>query len=96
MTPEGKVKASIKAVLKDLGAWFYMPIQNGMGVTGIPDFIACYDGRFVAIEAKAPGKAANTTANQRRQLNDIEAAEGIALVVATTDKEAIKQMIVTA
>ncbi len=96
MTPEGKVKASIKAVLKDLGAWFYMPIQNGMGVTGIPDFIACYNGRFVGIEAKAPGKSANTTANQRRQLNDIEAAEGIALVVATTDKEAIKQMIVTA
>lgn len=89
ITPEGRVKAAVKAVLKDMQAWFYMPVQNGMGVVGIPDFIACWRGQFLAIETKAPGKAANTTANQRRQLDGISSAEGAALVIATTDRAEI-------
>jgi hypothetical protein len=54
-TPEGRVKAAIKKVLKEYGIWYYMPVQNGMGVTGIPDFICCMAGRFLGVEAKAPG-----------------------------------------
>jgi hypothetical protein len=63
-TPEGKVKAGIKKVLKARNIWFYMPVQNGMGVTGIPDFVCCWEGRFLGIEAKAPNGQA--TANQER------------------------------
>ena len=54
-TPEGKVKAAIKAVLKRVGAYYHMPVQNGMGAPSL-DFVCCYKGRFVAIEAKAPGE----------------------------------------
>jgi hypothetical protein len=82
MTPEGRVKASIKKLLQKRGAWYYMPIQNGMGVTGIPDFIACIDGRFVGIECKAPGKESNVTPNQQRQLDSIQAAQGYSVVVS--------------
>jgi hypothetical protein len=81
MTPEGKVKAAIKRKLIEHGIWFYMPIQNGMGVTGIPDFICCWDGRFLAIEAKAPGKRANLSANQERVIAMIGVAGGIAMVI---------------
>lgn len=81
MTPEGRVKAGVKKTLTSLGAWFYMPVQNGMGVVGIPDIIACIDGRLVAIETKAPGKLSNVTPNQANQLNMILAAGGVALVI---------------
>ena len=80
-TPEGKVKAAVKRLLKKHGIYSYMPVQNGMGVVGIPDIIACWDGRFIAIETKAPGKRGNTTPNQDVQLALIREANGIALVV---------------
>lgn len=104
-TPEGRVKAAIKVVLKKLQAWCYMPVQNGMGVTGIPDHIACVPvvitpemvgrriGVFAAIEAKAPGKAGNTTANQRRHLAEIQEAGGVALVIDSTDQAVIAEAV---
>lgn len=86
MTPEGRVKAEIKKVLQRRGAWFYMPIQNGMGVIGIPDFIVCLRGRFIAIEAKAPGKESTVTANQQKQLSGIIAAQGCSCVATSGDQ----------
>lgn len=80
-TPEGKVKNAVKKLLKERGIYFFMPMQNGMGVVGIPDVIACWDGRFLAIETKAPGKRGNTTANQDRQIDLIRKSRGLALVV---------------
>lgn len=80
-TPEGKVKDDIKKWLKARGAYWYMPSQNGMGVVGVPDFICCIGGRFVGIEAKAPGKRGNTTPNQEHQIAAIHKAGGAAIVV---------------
>lgn len=79
-TPEGKVKDKIKKFLKERGVWFYMPVQNGMGVVGIPDLICCYRGIFLAIETKAPGKVKNTTPNQDARIAEINGANGIAIV----------------
>lgn len=81
-TPEGRVKAKIKAYLKTLdNCWQFSPAANGMGVSGIPDIIICYKGKFVAFEVKAPGKRNNTTPNQDRQLSMINSAAGTAVVV---------------
>lgn len=80
-TPEGKVKDAIKKFLKERGAWYFMPVSNGMGQVGIPDIICCYKGIFVAIEAKAPGKRDAVTPNQRRVIGDIQKADGFAWVV---------------
>lgn len=80
-TPEGRVKAQVKKFLKSLGVWYYMPVQNGMGVTGIPDFICCFRGLFLAIECKAPGKLANVSANQQERIKEIREAGGAAVVV---------------
>lgn len=80
-TPEGKVKKAIVQWLKARGIWYYMPIQNGLGVVGIPDFICCWGGKFLAIEAKAPGKLANVSANQEARINEIRLAKGLAVVV---------------
>ncbi len=81
MTPEGAVKVRVKAWLKSRGVWYFMPANNGMGKSGIPDFICCVDGRMLAIETKAPGRRTNTTAMQDMQLEAIRAAGGIALVI---------------
>ena len=80
-TPEGKVKDAVKKLLKSRGIWWYCPVQNGMGVVGIPDFICCWDGKFLAVETKAPGKRANTSANQDARINEIRLAKGLAIVV---------------
>ena len=81
LTPEGKVKAAVRKVLKENNVWFFQPMQNGMGVVGIPDFVCCHKGIFLAIETKAPGKLANVTPNQRRVIDEIQAHKGYALVV---------------
>lgn len=81
LTPEGRVKQAVKHYLKRRGIWFYMPIQNGMGQVGIPDFICCWNGRFLAVETKAPGKLNNTTPNQERVIKEIRGAAGCAFVV---------------
>jgi hypothetical protein len=81
MTPEAKVKRDVRAWLKARNIWHYMPVQNGMGIVGIPDLICCWDGKFLAIETKAPGKRSNTTPNQDARLNEIRNAKGWALVV---------------
>jgi hypothetical protein len=71
----------VKKVLKARGIWFFMPMQNGFGVVGIPDFICCWNGYFLAIETKAPGKRNTTTANQDRKLQEIRDHKGLSLVV---------------
>jgi hypothetical protein len=81
MTPEGKVKKAIKAYFKEIGAWYYMPMSNGMGRVGCPDFIVCYRGLFFAFETKAPGKINNVTPNQEREIFEIIQAAGVAVVV---------------
>jgi hypothetical protein len=81
MTPEGKVKKKCKEHLQAIGAWYYMPVSNGMGRVGCPDILVCHKGLFMAFETKAPGKIKNVTANQEREITDIQRAYGLAHVV---------------
>lgn len=78
-TPEAKVKAKIKAVLKKHGAYYAMPIGTGYGNSGVPDFLVCLGGEFLGIEAKA-GKN-KPTALQEKNMREIESAGGRTLVV---------------
>ena len=52
MTPEGRVKAKVKAVLAQHGAYYHMVVQNGLGAPSL-DFVGCHSGRFFAVETKA-------------------------------------------
>lgn len=80
-TPEGRVKTAIKQYLNSLGVWHFSPPANGFGRSGIPDLVCCWQGRFIGIEVKAPGKLHNTTTMQDREIASINAAGGTALVV---------------
>jgi hypothetical protein len=79
MTPEKKVKDKVTKILKELKAWYFLPVSAGYGVHGIPDIIGCYKGKFFGIECKAGKNTA--TPLQRRQLNAISNSEGISLVI---------------
>jgi len=81
VTKEGKVKADVKKFLAGRGYWWTMPVTGGYGSSGVPDFLVCVGGRFVAIETKAPGKLKNTTAMQKLQIAAIDASGGLAVVI---------------
>lgn len=90
MTPEAKVKARIKRILAEAGAYYAMPVGTGFGNSGTPDFLVCYLGDFIAIEAKANGN--KPTALQEKHLNDIRLAGGIALVIDETNINDLEEM----
>jgi len=88
-TPEAKVKEKIKKILKANNVYFAMPMGTGYGNSGVPDFLCCVNGRFVAIEAKA-GKGI-PTALQEKNMRDIKAAGGLAFVVNEANIEDLEQ-----
>ena len=76
---EHAVKQAVKKELDKAGVYYFMPAANGYGRAGIPDFVCCVNGRFLALECKAGRK--QPTALQDRELNRIIAAGGTALVI---------------
>lgn len=78
-TPEVKVKAKIKKILANYNIYYAMPIGSGFGNAGVPDFLCCVNGLFLAIEAKA-GKG-TTTALQDKHIAKIRESGGAAMVV---------------
>lgn len=85
-TPEGRVKAKIKAYLKTVPyCWFFMPIGGAYSTHGTPDIIGHVNGWFFAIEVKAPGKVSHTTKLQDKALKDIAEAHGVSMVVDNVD-----------
>ena len=91
-TPEGRVKEVIKKLLKAHKCWYFMPVMNGMGKTGVPDILTILpNGRFCGIETKA-GKN-KPTELQTRCINDINDAGGIALWVNETTTHLVEEII---
>ena len=78
-TPEGAVKKQVRATLDYFGAYYFFPATGGYGRSGVPDIVACYNGRFIAIEVKAGDNP--LTALQQRELAMIKKRGGVALVV---------------
>jgi hypothetical protein len=78
-TPEGKVKDKIKKILKEYNIYYTMPYGAGYGKAGVPDFLCCMNGQFLAIEAKANG--GKTTALQDKNHHDITISGGTVWVV---------------
>lgn len=90
-TPESKVKKKLIACLKSLGddCFYYMPVQNGMGQSGIPDVMAIIHRIPFAFECKATSKQDPTTL-QAMALERIHKAGGFAWVV---DNESVDLVI---
>ena len=78
-TPERAVKKTVVKLLTRYGAYNFYPVASGFGRSGIPDIVACYKGRFIAIECKAGKNTA--TELQLRELMKIRESGGCALVI---------------
>ncbi len=78
-TPEGKVKDAVVKILKDYDAYYFFPVMNGYGRSGIPDIIVCFNGYFIAIECKAGDNKPTTL--QARELDAISSRGGKTLVL---------------
>ena len=82
---EKDIVQSILRYLKTVTDCFAWKTHGGMyGTAGIPDIIACVNGRFFAFEVKTTsGKA---TALQKATLQKILASGGTAAVVRSVDE----------
>jgi hypothetical protein len=97
-TPEAKMKKKVDAVLKEAGVWFFAPQSGIYGRSGIPDRIACVDGRMVGIEVKAPGAKRGVTALQEKTMKEMMAAGASCFVVDSEEslsvlRNALKVMV---
>lgn len=90
-TPEGKVKDAVVKILKEYKCYYFFPATGGFGRSGVPDIIACCNGRFIGIECKA-GK--NTpTPLQVKQLTAIADAGGVGLVINETNVPHVRKLL---
>lgn len=76
-SPEKWEKDEVDAWLTTIGAVNFKPATFGFGASGCPDRLVCYEGMFIGIEVKRPGKT--PTALQRRRIAEIQQAGGIAV-----------------
>lgn len=90
-TPEKRVKTKVEAVLKNEGAYYFFPATHGYGRSGVPDIIACVNGRFLAIECKAGGN--KPTALQTREIENIRIAGGVAVVANEENWDEVRLLV---
>jgi hypothetical protein len=90
---EGDVKKQVKKVLESFGkyCWWYMPVQTGYGVKGVPDFVVCLNGRFIAIETKFGGNV--LSAHQEIQRNKVVEARGDFYTIDENNVEVLGELL---
>lgn len=54
--PESSIVDACEAELDQRGAWHQKIWGSSLMARGIPDILACWQGRFIAIECKQPGR----------------------------------------
>lgn len=78
---ESRISGDIITELRKAGAFAFKIHGGPMMMVGLPDIIACVDGRFVAFETKTPEKRKNVSVAQERIHDLIRRAGGVAQVV---------------
>lgn len=98
---EKEIEKAILDMLAMMGAWVFK-VHGHLGQKpGVPDIIACLDGRFIAIEVKAPAgeilqnrggklvvrkvKGGELTELQKIEIQRIQQAGGIAFVARSLE-----------
>jgi hypothetical protein len=81
-TPENRVKAACKKLLKEHDIWYFCPIGGMYSTHGVPDIVCVAPNDHVFfVETKAPGKLNTLTANQKACHEEIRSRGGTVLVV---------------
>jgi hypothetical protein len=83
MAAEKNLDQAVERLLHQRRAWAVKIHGAGVSRNGIPDWLVCHLGHFLAIEDKAPG--ARPTKLQAYELEQIACAGGIAIVAHHVD-----------
>lgn len=86
---EKAVVKRIQNYLTSIGA--YHVKTTGVRIAGTPDILACYRGRFIAIEVKRPGNEKGITKLQEKRLKEVVKAGGVSIIA--TDVQQVKDLI---
>jgi hypothetical protein len=70
VTPEGKVKAKVRKLLDNYGAYYFQPVQMGMGAAGLDFHCMLAGARAFFVETKALGK--QPTLRQQLMIEKLE------------------------
>lgn len=82
---EKQVENKIKKWLKDKNYWFFKVHGSIFQPSGIPDILACINGKFVAIEVKR-SKGGIVSPLQKAQIQKIKENGGIAGVANSMEE----------
>lgn len=83
---ENKIKAFLKAMPN---TWYFKHWAGAYSQVGIPDIIACINGRFLGIEVKCENGRASEL--QKRNIKLINEAKGIGIILYPKDFDEFKQ-----
>ncbi len=89
MAEEKNFENRIKKFLKERGHWYIKFFANAMTKRGIPDILACINGRFVGIEVKAEKGVISELQIEQKKL--IELSGGKSFIVRPSDFENFKK-----
>lgn len=92
MAAEKNFENRVKKFLKEQGAWF-IKYWGGAAFTksGIPDILACCNGKFIGIEVKA--KNGKPSELQLYNLKKIDEAGGFAILLYPKDFERFQELV---
>lgn len=91
MAQEKQFENKIKKYLSDNNIWHVKYFANGFTKSGIPDILACCNGRFLAIEVKAENGRPSEL--QLHHIEKIKQSRGHAVIVKPSQFEELKQLI---
>lgn len=82
---EGRLQKQIKDYMVEQGAYIETIFGGGYQAAGVPDLLACYKGRFIAIEVKSPNGKGVASDIQKLKILEIRKAGGIAFFADSMD-----------
>lgn len=91
MAQEKQFENKIKKYLNDNNIWHVKYFANGFTKSGIPDILACCNGRFLAIEVKAENGRPSEL--QLHHIEKIKQSGGHAVIVKPSQFEELKELI---
>lgn len=83
-TKEKQIENQIKKWLEQQGYWWMKVHGDLFQKAGVPDILACINGRFVGIEVKRPG--GKVSALQEYNIEQIRASGGVAFVATSIEE----------
>lgn len=81
---EKQIENQIKKWLEQQGYWWMKVHGDLFQKAGVPDILACINGRFVGIEVKRPG--GKVSALQEYNIEQIRASGGVAFVATSVEE----------